>query len=335
MRAAVTVRELAALLILTAAPPAAVRAQTGAPVRAPAISAPAPPVSALPVSALAVLRGDEWREWWRSSGAPARWTGPDADVSDAVHWRDAAPGLRWGELRLAGTGEAWRLRVIVARVDPRQLRLELHTANDGKGGAGPWTVDSAPASALLALNAGQFGRAGPWGWVVRAGRELRPPGAGPLAPAVAVDRSGRVRFIPPDSLELARRSGEIVEAFQSYPTLLAGGEIPLPLRAAGRGVSVAHRDSRLALGVHPDGSVLIAITRFEGLGGALSSLPFGPTAPEMAALMGALGCRDAVLLDGGISGQLLLRGPGASPAAQAWRGIRRVPLGLVALPRGG
>jgi exopolysaccharide biosynthesis protein len=55
----------------------------------------------------------------------------------------------------------------------------------------------------------------------------------------------------------------------------------------------------------------------------------------MAALMGALGCRDAVLLDGGISGQLLLRGPSAGRDAQAWRGIRRVPLGLVALPRGG
>jgi len=52
---------------------------------------------------------------------------------------------------------------------------------------------------------------------------------------------------------------------------------------------------------------------------------------ETAALMGALGCRRAVLLDGGISGQLLVRGRGAE--AQTWRGLRKVPLGLIAVPR--
>ncbi|CAN5688647.1 hypothetical protein BH24GEM1_BH24GEM1_19390 [soil metagenome] len=77
--------------------------------------------------------------------------------------------------------------------------------------------------------------------------------------------------------------------------------------------------------------MLVAVTRFEGLGGALSNLPFGLTTPEMAALMGALGCRRAMLLDGGISSQLLLRLPDGE--TRAWRGLRQVPLGLVALPR--
>jgi hypothetical protein len=53
--------------------------------------------------------------------------------------------------------------------------------------------------------------------------------------------------------------------------------------------------------------------------------------PEMAAVMGALGCAQAVLLDGGLSAQLLVRDPAG--AARAWPGTRRVPLGLVALPR--
>jgi hypothetical protein len=53
----------------------------------------------------------------------------------------------------------------------------------------------------------------------------------------------------------------------------------------------------------------------------------------MAALMGALGCRRAVLLDGGISSQLLLRD--GSRTVGAWRALRKVPLGLVALPRQG
>jgi uncharacterized protein YigE (DUF2233 family) len=43
--------------------------------------------------------------------------------------------------------------------------------------------------------------------------------------------------------------------------------------------------------------------------------------------MGALGCRQALLLDGGISGQLMVRdGDGA---ARTWPGTRSVPLGLI------
>jgi hypothetical protein len=73
------------------------------------------------------------------------------------------------------------------------------------------------------------------------------------------------------------------------------------------------------------------MTRFEGLGGALDNLPFGLTTPEMAALMGALGCRQAVLLDGGISSQLMVQD--REGERQVWRGMRYVPLGLVAVPR--
>ena len=45
----------------------------------------------------------------------------------------------------------------------------------------------------------------------------------------------------------------------------------------------------------------------------------------------ALGARDAVMLDGGISGQLLLRD--ANGASHGWRGSRNVPLALVGAPR--
>ncbi|MFL5493798.1 MAG: hypothetical protein ACJ8DC_05355 [Gemmatimonadales bacterium] len=51
----------------------------------------------------------------------------------------------------------------------------------------------------------------------------------------------------------------------------------------------------------------------------------------MAAVMGALGCRQALLLDGGISGQLLVRD--SAGTARLWPGIRSVPLGLVGRSR--
>ena len=66
------------------------------------------------------------------------------------------------------------------------------------------------------------------------------------------------------------------------------------------------------------------------IGPTLGFLPFGPTVPEMAAVMGSLGCRDAMLLDGGISARLLVRD--AEGRAHAWEGFRPVPLALVATP---
>ena len=290
------------------------------------LSAAAP--GALPRSSLAVWSGGRWTTWWRSDRAPAAWA-PSA-LAGAIRWRAGAPGVEWGELRLAGDGEAWRLRVIVARVDPRRVRLSLAAARDGARGT--WTVDSAGPHAALALNAGQFGGATPWGWLVHAGREYRAPGRGPLAPAVVIDTAGRVRLVPADSLDALRDAlratpGAVREAFQSYPALLARGAVPAQLQAPGRGVDVAHRDARLALGTLADGRVLVALTRFDALDGALDAVPFGPTVPEMAAVMGALGARDAVLLDGGISAQLLVRD--AQGTARRWPGLRRVPLGLV------
>jgi hypothetical protein len=77
--------------------------------------------------------------------------------------------------------------------------------------------------------------------------------------------------------------------------------------------------------------VLVALTRFDALGERFGQIPLGLTTPEMAALMQRLGCRDALLLDGGISGQLLIRDKRG--AVRSWPGIRNVPLGLVGRPR--
>jgi hypothetical protein len=298
-----------------------------------AVASPAPPaaVAALPRSTLAVRAGGAWRTWWRSDSAPGAWTAADARVTGGVRWRPVAAGVEAGALTLAGAGEAWRTEVVLLRVDPRRAAFRLAALVGGDGRARPWRVDDAPAGALAALNAGQFTAGGPWGWVVHEGVEWRPPGRGPLAPAVVVDSAGAVRLVPADSVAAVRAAGGVREAFQSYPALLVGdGELPAPLQAPGRGVDLGHRDARLAIGTLADGRVLVALTRFGALGGALDALPFGPTVPEMAALVGALGARRAVLLDGGISGQLLVRERGRS---RAWRGLRPVPLGLVVVPR--
>jgi len=285
------------------------------------------PVRAQSGPALSLRVDGVWVTWWEAARGPARWGGPLPVVADAVAWQPAADGIEWGELTLSGAGSAWRIRVILARLDPARLSFRVVVPPRREDGfAGRWTIDDAPAGTLLALNAGQF-TSGPWGWIVQDGVVRQPPGTGPLAPGVAFLRDGRVTMPPPDSLAV----DGVADAFQSYPALLVGdGELPRPLRQEGLGVDLTHRDSRLAFGVLRDGRVLVALTRFEGLGGVLEVAPFGFTTPEMAAIMGALGCGRAVLLDGGLSGQMMLMEQGKS---RSWPGLRAVAAGLVVTAR--
>ena len=287
---------------------------------------------ALPQSSLAVDRDGAWHEWWRAEQAPARWRASLPALAGAAVWRSVRPGLDTAELDIAGDGTAWRLSVVLVRLDPRSVRLRLDGADRDAGTRGAWSLATAPTDAVLALNAGQFSGGRPWGWVVRDGHELQPPGTGPLSMGLVVDTAGGVRLVPVDSIDALRGDAGVAEAFQSYPALLRGdGSVPPELMGADRGVDVTHRDSRLAIGQLRDGRILIALTRFAGLGAAGAGLPFGPTTPEMAALMGALGCRTAVLLDGGLSAQMAVTDDAGR--THEWKGWRRVPLALVAFPR--
>jgi hypothetical protein len=109
----------------------------------------------------------------------------------------------------------------------------------------------------------------------------------------------------------------VAEAFQSYPVLVKGGDIPAALSRPSAFIDLTHRDARLALGLMNDGTLLIALTRFDALGSALGSVPAGLTVPEMSSLMAALGAEDAVALDGGISAQLMVQDAGERVAAGA------------------
>jgi uncharacterized protein YigE (DUF2233 family) len=282
--------------------------------------------------ALAVKVNGAWREWWQSDRAPARWTAPAATLSSALRWHPASAGIEWGDAELSAPGEGWRTKLVVVRIDPARHRFALQQGQ-GADFAPNWSVDSAGDSALVAVNAGQFSRMLPWGWLVNDGRELTRPGTGPLSMAVVFDSSGAVRFVAADSIAAERARGHIANAFQSYPALLTGdGDVPALLRSTvpSLDMDLAHRDSRVAIGELRDGRILIAITRFNALGDAAAKVPFGLTIPEMAALMGALGCRRAVSLDGGISGQLAVHEP--SGAVRKWTAWRFVPLGLLVLP---
>jgi hypothetical protein len=261
-----------------------------------------------------------------SAAAPA-WS-PDAG---RLEWHRGAAGLDRAIFEVAGGGEGWRTRIVAVRIDPAQFHFRLRGRLRGVEPA--WSVDRAPEAAALAFNAGQFNGITPWGWVVMEGEEIRPPGRGPLSVAISWDHEGRVRWLSPEQIDRSRGAGAIVQAFQSYPMLLdARGEVPRQIREPGLGVDIDHRDARLAIGALADGRLVVAITRFNGLGPISPALPLGLNLSEMAEVMRRLGCIRAVSLDGGVSAQLMTKENGLR---RVWHGWRAVPLGLVAEPIAG
>jgi len=268
--------------------------------------------------------------WWRSTDAPSRWDGPGL-LASAADWRRADSGIEWTEFSISGGGEASALRLIALRLEPRRLRFALQSRMTESGGRPGWTLKEAPDDAIVAMNAGMFVDALPWGWVVSRGGELFPPGYGPLSSAVVVTSDGNLQLLDQMQLTAWRGRRDIVEAFQTYPTLLRGdGEVPRELREDGS-VDRSHRDARLAIGVDREGRTLIVLTRLDVGIAALERVPLGLTVPEMAAVTGSLGASRAALLDGGLSAQLRLRE--ASGVVREWKGTRAVPLALLVRKR--
>lgn len=244
-------------------------------------------------------------------------------------WQGVRPGVWLAEFPFAENGPLAYVRVVAVRLDPTKVEFRLHSATGDYGVRSAWTVDSLAPSGVAAFNTGHFRGVTPWGWLVMDGVETQAPGSGPLAMAFVVDSSGRPALLTGDELLHAR--GRVRVALQSYPALLIDGAVPWQLQAAGRGVNLEHHDSRLALCIDDGGSVIVAITRFAGLGRKGETFPFGPTVAEMIPAMRRLGCRRAMLLDGGISSQLAVRN--ANGELTRWTNWRMVPLGMVVSAR--
>ena len=260
---------------------------------------------------------------------PALLEATRAIVALSVAWKAVCPGVSLAELPMAERGALSPVQAVAVRIDPARVTFALDRRSRDYGLSPDWSVERLPPAGVVAFNAGQFTGGYPWGWLVRDGVEVQPPGSGTLGMSLIVDAAGRVSLVMPAELSAARAGAR--QAFQSYPALLVDGRMPWELQAPGRGVDLAHRDSRLAVGLLPDSTLVVVLTRFTGLGGPAETFPWGPTVPEMAAFMKALGCVRAMLLDGGISGQMAVRM--ADGKVREWTNWRTVPLGMIVTPR--
>ena len=169
----------------------------------------------------------------------------------------------------------------------------------------------APTS-VFAVNAGQFLQTMPWDASSSAARSGSPPAA-----AASRAQCSSIRAGTPTNLAHARQSDSRAYVGLSVVSNVAALQAKCRIELRGvleRTIDLAHRDARAAIGVDASGRVIVALTRFDALGSTLGFVPFGLTISEMAAVMGALGARDAVMLDGGISGQMMVRDAGGADA---------------------
>jgi len=273
--------------------------------------------------------GDAWRPLWTGRRAPAHWPGADSTLLPGLRWETLRPGVELSALELRSANALCPVRLVLVRVDPARAVFSLEERTRRHGLFPDWNIDRAAGDVDLACDAGQFQGGLPWGWLVRDRREELPPLPAPLAAAVVGDSTGRIEMVRDAEVPARRQRGGLDWAFACYPVLLQGdGDVPAAWQAPAPGIDIHHRDSRLALGWLRDGRLLFLLTRLEAPGPALDRLPFGPTSVETGACLGALGCAQAVMLDGGLSGQLSLRD--ARGERRRWPGLRDVPVGLVA-----
>ena len=265
-----------------------------------------------------------------ASTAPSRATIARVALIREIRWQPMRAGLSLGEIELRAGVYGTAVQAIVVRVDPSRFSFALQQRTATNGMTGTWSLDSVAPSAALAMNAGQFKETGPWGWLVLDGYEHRNPLAAPLAVGLRIDTSGRLRWVRPGGEPAARHDPTTAFAFQSFPLLMYDGRVPAIVRDRDL-MDVGHRDARLILAERADGILLFILTRYAALGTLGERVPIGLTTPESIVLAAALGARHAVMLDGGVSAQLLVRD--STGAERRWAGLRRVPLALVATPR--
>lgn len=220
-----------------------------------------------------------------------------ASIDCAHDWIAVAPGIEYRMLNC--TPSQFDLHLI--RVDPRQAQIDA-VVRPGS------TATSLGREYTFALNANFFDdRFRPLGVVVSGGREVNPLHPVSWQSVFMVDRQGEPAIVP---MEEWKNVGEsAVAAAQCGPRLVVGGEK--------NDVERAEPDWRSGVCIDRDDRVTFFTTPPE------TELDVH----QMVALAStALGCRDAMLFDGGPSTQMYLRKPGGAVEVS---GDKRVPAYIV------
>lgn len=255
------------------------------------------------LGALGYMTADGWTPFTPEETERQVWTSEHSFLLRWTRFDSVSAGVRLGHLTLQHEHST---PFVVSFVEASPKRASLHVlVNDDSANGTSFVHEMAAArAALAAINGGFFDGDGALGLILSRDKLVQRPngGAGYL-----LVRDGSPLILNEKHASLAGAS----EGIQCGPVLLIEGRMPDNLRRAGSAASVARRS---AAALTREGNILLLSTDVE-LGGL--------TLKQLATVLGGLGARDALALDGGASAQLYVRGAGV--VAQGWD---KVPVGI-------
>lgn len=241
----------------------------------------------------------------------------DWGPTDAVmtpDWGEVAPGLALADVRFSRPPDPRDIDLVVIRIDPSEWQFRVWGRADWS--RAPVATLAKEAGLALAVNGPYFAEDGPLGLVVSDGVSRNRQGSRRAAHFL-VDRSGRPRIVNAKGADVTG----VEQGFQGFPAIMTGGRTFSYLRTGGRGFDVRVADRRTAACVTGDKHVLLVATDIWTGGLSLS---------ELATVLGALGCVDAMGFDGGASTALSLH---VGDTHREIRGLDTVPVIVGVSPR--
>ncbi len=261
---------------------------------------------------LGYLVGETWTPFLDEQLNRRTWPSHEAFLHMAVEFQLIAPGLQYGTLALAREGTENTFDVALLKIDPTQAHLRvLSEASDGFRHT---TVRQLlqENGATAAINASLFDTEGqPLGLIIQNGEEYHP--ANGYAGYFVVKHGAPALYINSEGMS----TQGVQEAIQGYPTLMQNYRI---FDYAKDGEHARDIERRSAIAVQPDGSILLLATDV-----LLDGLSFY----ELSTILGALGARDALALDGGRSTQLVIQTPSFRTSIS---GYDNVPVAIGVFP---
>ncbi len=209
--------------------------------------------------------------------------------TDAVihpEWSHPAPGLALAELRFERPPDPRAVTVVIADLDPALWRFRVFGRTDWRRDSVADLADEAKLS--VAINASYFAEDGPLGLVVSDGTVRNRQGSLRAAHFLVDGPSTAPRIVNERSAEVTGA----YQGFQGFPAIMSDGHTFAYMRTGGRGFSVRDVDRRSAACTDSRGHMLLLAT---------DTWTSGLSFNDLATVLGALGCVDAMAFDGGAS----------------------------------
>lgn len=254
------------------------------------------------------LKNGKWISFEKNILNKRTWQLEDDFLSSAVSFDDLEIGLRFGELKIKRKGES-EFRLVFIEIDPTHFQFKV-IVNDSTTKTRCFIRDMVTKSnAIAAINASFFDKNGAIGLVAQKGKIIRK--SDPATPGYFFTFQEKPYIYAQKGFD----TSGIGEGIQCSPMLMKNGQIYSYVKNKNNEESLIIARRSVVANTYDEKILFIVTdTMFDGL-----------SFYEISAILGGLGVRDALALDGGGSTQLYIYMKGFE---RLIKGYDRIPVAL-------